>query len=448
MEDGHPAIRIVVFVLLLAIDALFSGSEAALGGLNESKLEKKAGEGNKKARRILKLVNTPVSFLNAIELVVTSVAMIVGAYVGKILYILAEGAGGRGFFEACPRFGTAVFSVLATLVLIYLVLVIGIVVPKRVASKNSEKWAFATINLVAFCMVIVWPFTKLVTLTSNIIVRLFGIDPKASEESVTEEEIIMMVSEGHEQGVLEANEAEMINNIFEFNDKEVSDIMTHRRKIVGVDVDMDISEAASLMLKERFSRYPVYEGDIENIIGILHLKDLMRAIMEEDRTPENIREIMRQPYYVPDTQNIDSLFKEMQQKKMHMAIVIDEYGQTAGIVAMEDILEEIVGNIFDEYDVDESYIQPLCEDSWIIRGIAPLDEVGDVLGVESLDEGEFDTLNGLLVSRLEHIPSDEEKASVETAGYRFEVLSVKNNMIQEVKVTNISKKDSGMGLQE
>ncbi len=435
MEDGHPAIRIVVFILLLAIDALFSGSEAALGGLNESKLEKKAGEGHKKSRRILKLVNTPVNFLNAIELVVTSVAMIVGAYVGKILYTLAEGAGGRGLFQAYPRLGTAVFCVLATLVLIYLVLVIGIVVPKRVASKNSEKWAYATINLVAFCMVIVWPFTKLITLTSNVIVRLFGIDPKASEESVTEEEIIMMVSEGHEQGVLEANEAEMINNIFEFNDKEVSDIMTHRRKIVGVDVDLDIAQAASLMLKERFSRYPVYEGDIENIIGVLHLKDLMRAIMGEEQTPESIREIMRQPYYVPDTQNIDSLFKEMQQKKMHMAIVIDEYGQTAGIVAMEDILEEIVGNIFDEYDVDESYIQPLGEDGWLMRGIAPLDEVGDVLGVADMDEGEFDTLNGLLVSRLEHIPSEEEKASVVASGFRFEVLSVKNNMIQEVRVT-------------
>lgn len=437
MEDGHPAIRIVVFVILLAIDALFSGSEAALGGLNESRLEKKAGEGSRKAQRILKLVNAPVGFLNAIELVVTSVAMIVGAYVGTSFYALARLAGSNGLFKTHPHLGYAVLSVAVTLVLIYLVLVIGIVVPKRVASRHSERWAFATINMVSAVMTLVWPFTKLITLSSNVVVRLFGIDPKASEDSVTEEEIIMMVSEGHEQGVLEANEAEMINNIFEFNDKEVSDIMTHRKKIIGVDVTMDIQQAAGMMLRERFSRYPVYEGDIENIVGILHLKDVMRVLMEPDQRERTIREIMRQPYYVPDTQNIDSLFKEMQQKKMHMAIVIDEYGQTAGIVAMEDILEEIVGNIFDEYDVDERYIQNISEDTWLIRGIAPLDEVGDALGVEDLDEGEFDTLNGLLVSKLEHIPAEDERATVETAGFKFEVLSVKNNMIQEVRVTRL-----------
>lgn len=437
MEDGHPAIRILVFVILLAIDALFSGSEAALGGLNESRLEKKAGEGSRKARRILKLVNAPVGFLNAIELVVTSVAMIVGAYVGTSFYGLARLAGSNGLFKTHPHLGYALLSVAVTLVLIYLVLVIGIVVPKRVASRHSERWAFATINMVSAVMTLVWPFTKLITLSSNVIVRLFGIDPKASADSVTEEEIIMMVSEGHEQGVLEANEAEMINNIFEFNDKEVSDIMTHRKKIIGVDVTMDIQQAAGMMLRERFSRYPVYEGDIENIVGILHLKDVMRVLMAPDQRERTIREIMRQPYYVPDTQNIDSLFKEMQQKKMHMAIVIDEYGQTAGIVAMEDILEEIVGNIFDEYDVDERYIQNISEDVWLIRGIAPLDEVGDALGVEDLDEGEFDTLNGLLVSKLEHIPAEDERATVETAGFKFEVLSVKNNMIQEVRVTRL-----------
>lgn len=435
MEDSYPAIRVIVFLLLLVIDAIFSGSEAALGGLNENRIEKKAEEGNKKAKYILRLMEHPVTLLNTVELVVTSAAMIVGAFVAHMFYTSAALAGIHRFGNVSPQLVTVIISIIVTLLLIFLVLVFGIVVPKRLAAKNSERWAFATIRIVRIFTVLLLPLTKLVTGMSNLIGRVFGIDPKAVDESVTEEEIIMMVSEGHEQGVLEANEAEMINNIFEFNDKEVSDIMTHRKDIVGVDVSMDARAAADMMLSERFSRFPVYEGDIENIIGILHLKDIMRALMEKNDSDIHIRDIMREPYYVPDTQNIDHLFRGMQQKKVHMAIAIDEYGQTAGLVAMEDILEEIVGNIFDEYDVDETYIQKVGESMWIMQGSAPLDEVGEALGIEDLDEGEFDTLNGLIVAKLEHIPAQGEHVCISIGGYKFEVLSVNNNMIGEVRVT-------------
>ncbi len=435
MEDSYPAIRVIVFFLLLVIDAIFSGSEAALGGLNENRIEKKAEEGNKKAKYILRLMEHPVTLLNTVGLVATSAAMIVGAFVAHMFYTSAALAGIHRFGNVSPQLVTVIISIIVTLFLIFLVLVFGIVVPKRLAAKNSERWAFATIRIVRIFTVLLWPLTKLVTGMSNLIGRLFGIDPKAIDESVTEEEIIMMVSEGHEQGVLEANEAEMINNIFEFNDKEVSDIMTHRKDIVGVDVSMDARVAADMMLSERFSRFPVYEGDIENIIGILHLKDMMRALMEKYDKDVHIRDIMREPYYVPDTQNIDHLFRGMQQKKVHMAIAIDEYGQTAGLVAMEDILEEIVGNIFDEYDVDEAYIQKHGENMWMMQGSAPLDEVGEALGIEDLDEGEFDTLNGLIVAKLEHIPAQGENVCISIGGYKFEVLSVNNNMIGEVRVT-------------
>ncbi len=256
------------------------------------------------------------------------------------------------------------------------------------------------------------------------------------DEAVTEEEIIMMVSEGHEQGVLEADEAEMINNIFEFGEKSVAEIMTHRKDVVGVDVTMGIEEAARMMLTENFSRYPVYEDDIENIIGVLNIKDIMRLIMLDDVSNKNIRSIMRQPYYVPDSKNIDNLFREMQQKKIQMAIVIDEYGQTAGIIAMEDILEEIVGNILDEYDVDERLIVENGDGVWSMSGLAPLDEVGEVLGLD-FEDCDFDTLNGLIISELEHIPAEDEHESVVYENYIFDVKLVKNNMIQEVKVTKM-----------
>lgn len=264
--------------------------------------------------------------------------------------------------------------------------------------------------------------------------HLFGVNKEEPEQMT--DEIKQMVSEGHEKGALEDDEVRMINNIFDFSDKEASDIMTHRKNIVGVEINMPFKEAAQLMLKERFSRYPVYEEDIDNVVGILHLKDLLRAAMKYGEENASIRKSMRAPYFVPDTQNIDSLFKDMQQKKIHMAVVIDEYGQTSGIVAMEDILEEIVGNIFDEYDVDESYIQKIGSNTYIIKGEAPLDEISETLHVDFSEE-DFDTLNGLMIAKLEHIPAEDEKVELELYGYKYRVLSVKNNVISSVEVKKI-----------
>jgi len=271
---------------------------------------------------------------------------------------------------------------------------------------------------------------------SNGFARMFGV---SDEPEQVEEELKQMVTEGHEKGILEEDEAKMINNIFEFSDKEVSDIMTHRRHVVGLKADMKVSEAARCIMKESFSRFPVYEEDIDNIVGILHIKDILGALVARDENL-SLRQIMREPYFVPDTQNIDNLFKDMQQKKMHMAIVVDEYGQTAGVVAMEDILEEIVGNIFDEYDLEENYILKKADGTYLMKGFAPLDEIERALDVD-FGENDFDTLNGLLIAELEHIPSEDEKVSVDIAGCRFSVLSVKNNMISEVKVEKLYTPD-------
>lgn len=254
------------------------------------------------------------------------------------------------------------------------------------------------------------------------------------------DELKQMVSEGQEMGVIEDDEARMIKNIFEFGDKEVSDIMTHRRHVVGLDVCTRIEDAARFMAEKPYSRYPVYEEEMDNILGILHVKDVLRAILDGKRDQE-IRLIMREPYFVPDTQNIDDLFGDMQKKKMHMAIVIDEYGQMAGVVAMEDILEEIVGNIQDEYDVDEAYIVKKDEHTYLMKGTAPLDEVEEVLGV-SFDEDDFDILNGLLTASLEHIPEEGEAASVSLSGWKFTVISVAKNMIGEVLVERLPEDTS------
>ena len=436
MEGGNPAIRTLLFLVLLMINGVFSGNEAAYGELNESRVQKKAEEGNKKAARVLKILQAPGNFRNAAALVVTSVAMIAGAFIVHLFYTMARDAVWAGFSQVDPKLTAAVTGIVITAVLIFVILIFGTIVPRKIGAKYSEKWALSTVGIIRFFMIVLCPFTKFMMVFSGLIVRIFGVDPKDDDENLTEEEIMQMVSEGHEQGVLEASEAKMIGNIMEFDEKEVSDIMTHRRKIVGVDVDMNVEQAAALILNERFSRYPVYEGDIENIIGILYQKDILRAMLEGDRKQLDIRAIMREPFFVTDTQSLSTLFKAMQQKKVHMAVVIDEYGQTAGIVAMEDILEEIVGNIFDEYDLDECEFQKIGVDTWLMKGTAALEDVSELLGVD-FEEEEFDTLNGLLISRLERIPAESEHPSLTICGWLFKVKTIKNNIIEEVYVIRV-----------
>ena len=261
-------------------------------------------------------------------------------------------------------------------------------------------------------------------------------DDEKQEEKM-EEEIIQMVSEGHEQGAIDAQEAKMISNIMEFDDKVASEVMTHRRNISAFDVCMQLRDIAVSMADDRYSRYPVYENDVDNIVGILHIKDVLKSLLA---CPEGkpVREIMRQPYYVPETQNISHLFREMKNKSVHLAGVIDEYGQTAGVISMEDILEEIVGNILDEYDVDEHFIQEMDDHTYLIKGLTELSDVEEALHIEFDDD--FETLNGFLISRLEHIPSEDEKVSVSYRGYHFEVMGVADNTIQLVKVTPLPNK--------
>ncbi len=258
-------------------------------------------------------------------------------------------------------------------------------------------------------------------------------------EDVTEEEIISMVNEGHEQGVLLASEAEMIHNIFEFGDKEAKDIMTHRKNIIAIDGELSYNDAVDLMIESSRSRFPVYLEDIDTIIGVLHIKDAFTFFKKNEifRTPiKDIPGLLRDVEFIPETRNINSLFAEMQLAKTHMVIVVDEYGQTSGIVAMEDILEEIVGNIEDEHDDEESMIEHLPDDSYLMDGMTPLEDVVDVLHIP-VEEDAFDTLNGLLISLLDKIPNDGEKTSIRAYGYEFFILVVENKMIQKVKVVEL-----------
>lgn len=252
-----------------------------------------------------------------------------------------------------------------------------------------------------------------------------------------EEDILTMVNEGQEKGTIEADEAEMISNIFALNDKVVGDIMTHRSQIVGMEGDMTLKDALDYMLDCANSRFPVYGENIDHIIGILFLKDafrMNRIAANRKIAVKDIPELLRKALFVTEKKKIDTLFQEMQQKKVQMAIVIDEYGQTAGLVTMEDILEEIVGNILDEYDEEESHIQKKGQDEYIIDGMSELEELEERFGI-NFEEDEFDTLNGFLISKMDRIPEENEKFSITVDGYRFQILKVENRRIEKVLVT-------------
>ena len=329
------------------------------------------------------------------------------------------------------------------LILIIVCYLFGFSVPEMVGHKAPINYLKRKFRTVQKFLLILSPFTYVMTKASEFVIRLFGIDPKSLEPEVTENEIISMVNEGHEQGVLDAREAEMIQNIFELDDKNAGNIMTHRKNMIGIGAELSLSEAIELMVNESFSRFPVYEGSIDNILGVLHFKDAMKfhTIGNYDDLPiKDIPKLLREIRFIPETRGIDNLFRTMQAEKLQMVIVVDEYGQTAGLVTMEDILEEIVGNIQDEYDNEAPLIRQESDGVYLMDGMAPLMEAADTLDI-SLAEEEYDTLNGWLISRLGRIPADGEQAEVLEAGYLFQILKVEDKMIRLVKITKSKEEE-------
>lgn len=446
MDDDGPTASIIFFAVLLLIDIFFYGFGAAVNSLNQKEVERRAEEEkDRKSVRLKKIIGSPTEYVNTVQMITTLINVIIGAvHLGILLRTLQGGltflAEDKLKLHMIPvEVIVALAAVFSTVILLYITLTVGVLLPKKIAARIPEKWAYACITPVFYVTKFFAPFTGLVTVTVKGILKLFGVGADTGEDDVTEEEIINMVNEGHEQGLIQAREAEMISNIFEFGDKEAQDIMTHRNNIVAIDASTTLEDAISFILEGKNSRYPVYEENIDHIIGILHFKDAMRFQGTADRQDMPLREIeglMREAYFVPQTKNIDELFREMQEQKLQMAVVVDEYGQTDGLVAMEDILEEIVGNILDEYDDESGYIEVKSEDEYIMEGKTPLEELEDRFGISF--EGEpFETLNGFMISRMDRIPEPDEQFDVDFQGYHFKILSVENKMIQSVLVTKL-----------
>lgn len=443
--DGHPWSGLIALLLLLIVNALVAAAEEAFGNVSESGVEHRAAEGDARAVRLKRLLDTPHYYRNVIEITVTAASLLAGMLYSLTLYRAAQtlfqkSLAGEGDFPVLPM---RLLMAAVTIALLYLMVLFGILIPKKVAKHVGERAAYAMAPVIMLLYRLLSPFVFLLEKNSNVLLWLVGFRRAANEDNVTEEEIISMVNEGHEQGVLEANEAEMISNIIEFDEKEARDVMTHRTKLVAIKSDQSIEEALNFMLNESFSRFPLYGENVDDIIGVLHLKDVTAWYRDPQLRERPLVEAAREPYFVPDTQSLDVLFHDMQTKKIHIAIVADEYGQTAGIVTMEDILEEIVGDIQDEYDDEEELISQSGEDSFIVSGEISLDELADETGIHirEADEDAFETLNGLLVSIMDHIPQDGELFEADYEGFHFSAVEIHDKMILRVQVTKLPEPD-------
>ena len=422
--------EILLVVFFVLVNAFFSGTEMAVISLNDAKMHKLAEEGDRKALRVLKFLDNPGSFLATIQVGVTLAGFLSSAFAANSfasrLALWADPQSLHAWMEP-------LWTVVITVILSYFSLVLGELVPKRVAQNNPEKWAFAAAGIVKFFGAVMRPFVWFLTKSTNLVLRLFRIDPNQTDKSVTEEEIRMMVDVGSELGNIEDSEKEMIENVFEFNDKEVSEIMTHRKKIVSLPIDAGYDEVMRVAREEKFTRIPVYKDTIDDIIGILHIKDLIGIMPPTEDEPFKLDKLIRDPLIVHETRKISSLFGEMKNCGMQMAVIVDEYGGTMGIATIEDMLEELVGNITDEFDDETDEFVKLSNGDYIVRGDMTLSDLEDVLDIE-LDNVEYDTIAGLVISLLDRVPEESEKPVVNYKNLRIKVLKVEENAIAKVLI--------------
>ena len=421
--------QLLLILILILLNAFFASSEMAIVSLNKSRLSILSEEGNEKAKLLLKLLDEPTKFLSTIQIGITLAGFLASASAATSLSMPVASALKNLKVPASEEI--ALF--LVTLLLSYFTLVFGELFPKRLALQNAEKTAMSSVRSIILISKIASPFIKILTASTNMLVRLSGSDPDASGEQVSEAEIRMMIGVGEENGIINETEREMLDSIFEFDNTLAKQIMTPRVNVFALDIETPVDELIDKILEEQYSRIPIYENDIDNIIGILYMKDLFFELRKGTISQETVRKLIRIPYFVPETKNIDVLFKELQSTKNHMAILIDEYGAFSGIVSIEDLIEEVMGNIFDEYDENFDEIKRIDSNTYIVDGLASIDDINDATNL-NIESNDFDTIGGFVVSLLGHIPRENEEKTVEFENIVFRVEKVDEKRISKLKI--------------
>lgn len=432
---GNVLINLLVLVLLVLVNAFFAMSEIAILQSNQNRTRKLAEEGNKKAKTLLRITAEPTDFLSTIQVGVTLSGFLASAVAAdKFAGMLADSL---TFIPISPSVIEGISLVLVTLLLSYFTLVFGELVPKRLAMKSPDKLALGVTGIIYGLYVVLKPVIRLLSVSTNAVSRLFGIKPGDDGENVTEEDILLMVEEGEEQGALHRRETQMIQNIFDLDDKPVSEVMTHRVDMAMLSAADTVETALRLSREEGYSRIPVYEEDFDNITGILYIKDLIGIPEKEQQNP--VKSYLRRAIYVPEGKLCSKLLLEFQETRIHMAIVVDEYGGTAGLVTLEDLLEIIVGNIEDESDQIEAPEMEKVGDEYYFDGDVSLEDVEEELDIQIEDDYDCDTLGGYIMSVLGKIPSEPNQDVVSLGGrYTAVVEQIADRRIERVHVVPVA----------
>lgn len=423
--DGSSVLCILFSVLLLILAAFYSAADSALDSLSPSQLKKEAEAGEKRAKKLQKALDAQTGIVFPIQY-----GLLFAGLLGIALWSAGLSPILCGAFSALkPAPLRGVLScLLSALCYLLLFTVFGDLLPKKGVRKNPQRFALRHAGLIWVLSQLAKPFLLLCARISNGILRLFRIDPKSLEDAVTEEEILQIVGEGEEKGVIEETEKDMIANILDFNDTTAGETMTHRTDILAVADDASIGEAVEVAVENGCSRIPVYHEDIDSVVGICYVKDLLPYVGKELPDFVSLTDMMRPAYFIPETKKCSQLFTEMTERKVQIAIVVDEYGGTAGLITLEDLVESIVGNIQDEYDNEEEEIQQVSETEFTVDGTASIDEISDLTGIE-LPEGDYDTIAGFVTEQLGRIPKEDEHPSIEVSGLTITVLSVEDQRL-------------------
>ncbi|WP_270739464.1 hemolysin family protein [Massilioclostridium coli] len=434
-------LQLLLQVVLIALNAFFAASEIAVISLNTNKLRKQAESGDKSAKKILKISETPAKFLSTIQIGITLAGFLGSAFAADNFSdpLVDWMVNTLGFHSISPSALNTITVILITIILSYFTLIFGELVPKRIAMQKPMAIAKLAANVVSFIAVVMKPVIWFLSVSTNGVLRLLGMKTKEEDEAVTEEEILMMMDLGEEKGTIQKGKREMIKNIFEFDDTPVKEVMTRRMDMVALSDQATTEEILYAIHTTGFSRFPVYHHTPDHVTGILYAKEYLLNLRAEH--PKTLRQLLHAAYFIPETIHSDILFRNMQAKKIHIAVVINEYGETSGIVTLEDLLEEIVGNIYDEFDPsEEKEIYQIKKNCWCVSGTLPLDMLEDELNIQLPEELEVDTVGGLVFSQLKEIPRDGTKLHLECYGLIFDVTKVENRHVTQVF---IRKKQDG-----
>lgn len=434
--------EILLQVILILVNAFFAGTEMAVVSLNATKLRKMQEEGDKIAGKLLSMVEDSSAFLSTIQVAITLAGYLGAAFAGEnFAPVLSSWLYNDLGFQLIPLTAlNSVAIIIITIILSYFTLVFGELVPKRIALQKFYEWAKMACGVIRGMAFVLRPVIWLLSVSVNGVLRLLHMKVEAEEENVTEDEIRMMVDLGGEKGAIDEDEQEWIQNVFDFGDSSVRESMTPRSDMDALDIESTDGEILEMIQETGRSRFPVYEESVDTILGILNVRDYLLDRNAGKNTA--LKDLLRPAYFVPETMKADNLFKEMQKEKVHIAVVVDEYGGTEGIITMEDLLEEIVGNIYDEFDkAEQPEIVPLGENQWRIAGSTPISTLVDDLELPLPESDDYDTLGGLIVTRLNAIPKDGEQFDMEIDGVALHIEKIEDHRIESVVATLLPKEE-------